>query len=97
MPKRVQFADEIEPLVQFIEDTDPSEIVPGTLARLRAGVPPQTMLTASALAVTRSSDLPPVITAVHCIPWPASMPCRISLSVGGRAAVCARPATRRAR
>jgi hypothetical protein len=59
MPKRVRFADEIEPLVQFIEDTDPSEIVPGTLARLRAGVPPQTMLTASALAVTRSSDLPP--------------------------------------
>src|SRR3954454_24548232 len=59
MPKRVQFADAIEPLVQFIEDTDPSEIVPGTLARLRAGVPPQTMLTASALAVMRSSDLPP--------------------------------------
>jgi hypothetical protein len=59
MPKRVQFADEIEPLVQFIEDTDPSEIVPGTLTKLRAGVPPQTMLTASALAVTRSSDLPP--------------------------------------
>jgi hypothetical protein len=59
MPKRVQFADEIEPLVQFIEDTDPSEIVHGTLARLRDGVSPQTMLTASALAVTRSSDLPP--------------------------------------
>src|SRR5262247_1947663 len=59
MPKRVQFTDEIEPLVQFIEDTDPSEIVHGTLARLRAGVAPQTMLTASALAVTRSSDLPP--------------------------------------
>jgi hypothetical protein len=59
MPKRVQFADEIEPLVQFIEDTDPSEIVHGTLTKLRAGVPPQTMLTASALAVTRSSDLPP--------------------------------------
>jgi hypothetical protein len=59
MPKRVQFADEIEPLVQFIEDTDPSEIVNHTLAKLRAGVPPQTMLTASALAVTRSSDLPP--------------------------------------
>src|SRR5215470_8315036 len=59
MPKRVQFTDEIEPLVQFIEDTDPSEIVPQTLARLRAGVSTQTMLTASALAVTRSSDLPP--------------------------------------
>jgi hypothetical protein len=59
MPKRVQFADEIEPLVQFIEDTDPSEIVNSTLAKLRAGVSTQTMLTASALAVTRSSDLPP--------------------------------------
>jgi len=59
MPKRVQFADEIEPLVQFIEDTDPSEIVPSTLAKLQAGVSPKTMLTASALAVTRSSDLPP--------------------------------------
>jgi len=59
MPKRVQFADEIEPLVQFIEDTDPSDIVNSTLAKLRAGVSTQTMLTASALAVTRSSDLPP--------------------------------------
>ena len=59
MPKRVQFADEIEPLVQFIEDTDPSEIVNRTLEKLRAGVSTQTMLTASALAVTRSSDLPP--------------------------------------
>jgi hypothetical protein len=59
MPKRVQYSDDIEPLVQFIEETDPSEIVQGTLARLRAGVPVKTMLTASALAVTRSSDLPP--------------------------------------
>ena len=47
MPKRVQFAAEIEPLVQFIEDTDPSEIVQHTLAKLRAGVPTQTMLTAA--------------------------------------------------
>ena len=59
MPKRVQFAAEIEPLVQFIEDTDPSEIVQLTLAKLRAGVSTQSMLTASALAATRSSDLPP--------------------------------------
>src|SRR5499426_1799240 len=59
MPKRVQFTDEIEPLVQFIEDTDPSEILDHTLTKLRAGVPIKTMLTASALAVTRSSDLPP--------------------------------------
>ncbi len=59
MPTRVQFADEIEPLVQFIEETPPSEILDQTLAQLRAGVPVKTVLTASALAVTRSSDLPP--------------------------------------
>ena len=34
-------------------------ILDRTLEKLRAGVPTQTMLTASALAVTRSSDLPP--------------------------------------
>ncbi len=59
MLTRVQFADAIEPLVQFIEETPPSEILDQTLAQLRAGVPVKTMLTASALAVTRSSDLPP--------------------------------------
>jgi hypothetical protein len=59
MPQRVQYSDAIEPLVQFIEQTPPSEIVDRTLDKLRAGVPTQTMLTASALAVTRSSDLPP--------------------------------------
>jgi hypothetical protein len=59
MHKRVQYPDEIEPLVEFIEETEPSELVDQTLAKLRAGVPIKTMLTASALAVTRSSDLPP--------------------------------------
>jgi hypothetical protein len=59
MYTRVQFADDIEPLVQFIEETSPSEILDHTLTKLRAGVPIKTMLTASALAVIRSSDLPP--------------------------------------
>ncbi len=59
MVTRVQFSDEIEPLVQFIEETSPSEILDRALAKLRSGVPIKTMLTASALAVTRSSDLPP--------------------------------------
>ena len=59
MPQRVQFADHIEPLVQFIEETPPAEIVDATLEKLRAGVPIKTMMTASALAVTRSADLPP--------------------------------------
>jgi len=58
MPNRVQYSDAIEPLVQFIEETPPSEILDRTLEKLRAGVPTQTMLTASALAVTRSSDMP---------------------------------------
>ena len=57
--QRVQYPDAIEPLVQFIEETPPAEILDRTLEKLRAGVPTQTMLTASALAVTRSSDLPP--------------------------------------
>jgi hypothetical protein len=34
MPTRVQFPAAIEPLVQFIEETDPSVIVDQTLAKL---------------------------------------------------------------
>src|SRR5579862_1309856 len=59
MLNRVQYPDAIEPLVQFIEETPPAEILDRTLEKLRAGVATQTMLTASALAVTRSTDLPP--------------------------------------
>ena len=59
MPQRVQYSDTIEPLVQFIEDTSPDEILDRTLEKLRAGVPTETMLTASALAVTRSTEMPP--------------------------------------
>ena len=59
MPKRIEFDANIEPLVQFIEETPPDEIVDRALEKLRAGVSPQTMLTASALAVTRSTEMPP--------------------------------------
>jgi hypothetical protein len=59
MPERIRYSAAIEPLVQFIEQTPPDEIVDRTLDRLRDGVTPLTMLTASALAVTRSADLPP--------------------------------------
>jgi hypothetical protein len=59
MPQCVQFPDAIEPLVQFIEETPPGEILDRTLDKLRAGVPTQTMLTASALAVARSTEMPP--------------------------------------
>src|SRR5207249_2569669 len=59
MLKPVQYSAEIEPLVQFIEQTPPAEIVDRALEKLRAGVPTETMLTASALAVTRSTEMPP--------------------------------------
>ena len=59
MPQRVQYPEAIEPLVQFIEETSPEDILDRTLEKLREGVPTQTMLTASALAVTRSTDMPP--------------------------------------
>jgi hypothetical protein len=59
MAQRVQYPDSIEPLVQFIEDTPRDQILDRTLEKLRDGVPIKTMLTASALAVTRSADLPP--------------------------------------
>jgi len=59
MHARVQYPDTIEPLVQLIEEAAPTDIVDRTLEKLRSGVDPQTMLTASALAVVRSADLPP--------------------------------------
>src|SRR5262245_57676709 len=59
MHARVQYPQHIEPLVQFIEETPSGEILDRTLEKLRGGVDPVTMLTASALAVARSSDLPP--------------------------------------
>src|SRR5215470_299481 len=58
-PSRIEFSPEIEPLVQFIEDASPDEIVERTLEKLRGGLPIQTALTASALAVTRSTEMPP--------------------------------------
>src|SRR5438309_2520243 len=59
MHRPVRFADDIEPVVQCIEETDPSRILEATLGKLRDGLSVKKLLTASALAVTRSSDLPP--------------------------------------
>src|ERR1700729_2001087 len=59
MHARVQYPESIEPLVQFIETTPPAEIVDRTLAKLRAGIDPRRMLTASGRAGVGSSDLPP--------------------------------------
>ncbi len=59
MPQRIRYDDAIEPLVQFIEETPRDKIIEGTLEKLRAGTPSAELLKAAALAVTRSSDLPP--------------------------------------
>ena len=76
MPQRIQYPDAIEPLVQFIEETPPGEILDRALEKLRAGVSPQTMLTASALAVTRSTEMPPGHHGGPLHPWQASTPSR---------------------
>jgi hypothetical protein len=59
MARRVAYPAHIEPLVAFVEDTPPERIVAATNDRLAAGTPTKDMLLASALAVVRSSDLPP--------------------------------------
>ena len=59
MAQRVAYPTHIEPLVQFVEETAPDRIVTATRDKLAAGTPVKEMLLASALAVVRSSDLPP--------------------------------------
>jgi hypothetical protein len=59
MARPVAYPDHIEPLVQFVEETAPEHIVARTHDKLAAGTSVKDMLLASALAVVRSSDLPP--------------------------------------
>jgi hypothetical protein len=59
MAQRVAYPAHIEPLVQFVEETTPDRIVAATHDKLTAGTSVKEMLLASALAVVRSSDLPP--------------------------------------
>ena len=46
VPQRISYPDDIEPIVQFIEETSPDDILDQTLEKLRAGVPVETMMTA---------------------------------------------------
>lgn len=59
MHRPVAYPDHIEPLVRFVEETAPERIVPDTHTKLEAGTPVKDLLLAAALAVLRSSDLPP--------------------------------------
>ena len=59
MVRLVEFPQEIEREARFVEETPPDRVVEATLERLKAGTPPKTLFTAAALAVSRSSELPP--------------------------------------
>ena len=59
MFKPIQFGPEVEQLVRFVEETDPALIVEATLAKLRDGTTADALITANALAIVRSTDLPP--------------------------------------
>ena len=59
MYKPVIYPDHIEPLVLFVEETPPERIVAETYKKLESGTSVKNMLLAGALAVIRSSDLPP--------------------------------------
>ena len=59
MYKPVTYPDHIEPLVLFVEETPPDQIVAKTYEKLQTGTSVKDMLLAGALAVIRSSDLPP--------------------------------------
>src|SRR6059036_2110220 len=59
MARPVAYPESIEPLVRFVEETPPEHIVARTHDRLAGGTPVKDVLLASALAVVRSSDLPP--------------------------------------
>lgn len=59
MFKPIQFPEEVESLVRFVEETAPDSIIEETLSKLRGGVEPIDLIRAAALAVVRSTDLPP--------------------------------------
>jgi hypothetical protein len=58
MLRPLQFDPKTEAAVRFVEDTEPAEIVAETVARLRAGQTPASLMRAGALAVVRSTELP---------------------------------------
>jgi len=59
MFKPVQFPADVEDRVRFVEETDPTAIVESTFQQLRAGTSAQELITASTLAVVRSTEVPP--------------------------------------
>jgi hypothetical protein len=59
MLRPLAFSPATEEAVRFVEHTDPGRIVEATVERLRGGATAAELLRAAALAVTRSTELPP--------------------------------------
>lgn len=59
MFKPVQFPPDVEDMVRFVEETDPETIVESTYRKLKTGTTSEALVTASALAVVRSTEIPP--------------------------------------
>ena len=59
MFKSVEFRPEVEAMVRFIEETDTNLIVEESYKKLKDGITAKELITASALAVVRSTELPP--------------------------------------
>lgn len=55
----LEFPAPMESLVRFVEETPGSDILPQTLKKLRSGTSAKELLTASSLAIVRSTELPP--------------------------------------
>ncbi|MCZ6636331.1 MAG: hypothetical protein O7G87_23275 [bacterium] len=58
MFRAIRFAEDIEPLVRFVEETLPARIVEETVAKLGAGTSAKQMMLALALAAIRSTEMP---------------------------------------
>lgn len=75
MFKPIQFRPDVERLVRFVEETDPGAIVEETFNKLKKGTSAEELITASALAVVRSAEIPPQhhggpvhpVCAVHAV------------------------------
>ena len=59
MPDLVSFEESLENVVRFVEETEPADIVNATYHKLVEGESRKTLLAAGALAVSRSTELPP--------------------------------------
>jgi hypothetical protein len=59
MVELLRFDDPMEELVSFVEKTEPDRIIAATCVRLKTGELKERLLAAAALAVSRSTELPP--------------------------------------